>query len=119
MFEVSVSGSFEATHYIDAPAGAPAYKRMHGHSFLVTASMKGLPTAEGWITDLGQFEAALKDVLGGLDHAVLNEIPGLEKPTFENLLVWIAGKLKDAGYPPSRVEIERPILRQRAVYTVE
>src|SRR5262245_59384438 len=119
MFEVSVSGSFEATHYIDAPEGAPDYKRMHGHPFLVTASMTGLPTASGWITDLGRFEAALKQVLAGLDHAVLNEIPGLEKPTFENLLVWIAGQLKVAGYPPSRVEIERPILRQRAVYTLD
>jgi 6-pyruvoyltetrahydropterin/6-carboxytetrahydropterin synthase len=118
MFEVSVSGSFEASHYINADGGADAYRRIHGHSFVVTASVAGHgPGKDGWVLDLGALDAALKDVLAELDHSVLNDIPGLEQPTFENLLIWIDGKLNAKGYAASRIEIERPTVRQRAVYT--
>ena len=118
MFEISVSGSFEAAHFIDAPNTPEIYRRMHGHSFVVSASVAGQsPDASGWILDLGRLETALKAVLAELDHSVLNEIPGLEKPTFENLLLWIEAGLKKYGFVPSRIEIERPTVRQRAVYT--
>jgi 6-pyruvoyltetrahydropterin/6-carboxytetrahydropterin synthase len=117
MFEISASASFEASHYIEAEAGAAHYRRVHGHSFVVTASVaKPQPDAAGWVMDLGALESLLKSILAELDHAVLNDIPGLEKPTFENILLWIEGKMKVAGITPSRLEIERPTLRQRAVY---
>jgi 6-pyruvoyltetrahydropterin/6-carboxytetrahydropterin synthase len=118
MFEVSVSAPFEAAHYIEAKDGSPSYRTIHGHSFLVTASTAAsTPNAEGWVIDLGAFEAALKEVVAGLDHALLNDVPGLGQPTFENLLLWIDRGLRTRGIVPSRLEIERPILRQRAVYT--
>lgn len=118
MFEVSVSAPFDATHYIEAAAGAPGYKRMHGHSFVVTAAVAAdAPGADGWVVDLGKLESTLKSVVGELDHSILNEIPGLEKPTFENILLWIDAKLRAEGIIPSRLEIERPTLKQRAVYT--
>jgi 6-pyruvoyltetrahydropterin/6-carboxytetrahydropterin synthase len=118
MFEISASASFEASHYIEAEAGAQHYKRVHGHSFIVTASVASAkPDSEGWVMDLGALETLLRRILAELDHAVLNDIPGLEKPTFENILLWIESKMKAAGVAPSRLEIERPTLRQRAVYT--
>jgi 6-pyruvoyltetrahydropterin/6-carboxytetrahydropterin synthase len=118
MFEISASASFEASHYIEAEAGAQHYKRVHGHSFIVTASVASAkPDSEGWVMDLGALETLLLRILAELDHAVLNDIPGLEKPTFENILLWIESKMKAAGVAPSRLEIERPTLRQRAVYT--
>lgn len=117
MFEISASASFEASHYIEAETGAAHYRRVHGHSFVVTASVaRDQPDAEGWVMDLGQLEDLLRKILAELDHAVLNDIPGLEKPTFENILLWIEAKMKTAGMSPSRIEIERPTLRQRAVY---
>jgi 6-pyruvoyltetrahydropterin/6-carboxytetrahydropterin synthase len=118
MFEISAAASFEASHYIEAEAGAAHYRRVHGHSFVVTASVaRAEPDSEGWVMDLGALEGLLRTILGELDHAVLNDIPGLEKPTFENILLWIDAKMKAAGVTPSRLEIERPTLRQRAVYT--
>lgn len=118
MFEISTSASFEASHYIEAEAGAAHYRRVHGHSFVVTASVaKARPGQEGWVMDLGQLEDLLRKTLSELDHSILNEIPGLERPTFENILLWIEAKMKAAGVAPSRLEIERPTLRQRAVYT--
>jgi len=118
MFEISASASFEASHYIEAETGAEHYRRVHGHSFVVTASVASArPDSEGWVMDLGALETLLRKILAELDHAVLNDVPGLEKPTFENILLWIESKMRAAGVSPSRLEIERPTLRQRAVYT--
>lgn len=118
MFEISTSASFEASHYIEAEAGAAHYRKVHGHSFVVTASVASQnPDKDGWVMDLGQLESLLRRTLGELDHQVLNDIPGLEKPTFENILLWIEARMKAAGVAPSRLEIERPTLKQRAVYT--
>jgi 6-pyruvoyltetrahydropterin/6-carboxytetrahydropterin synthase len=118
MFEISASASFEASHYIEAEKGAGHYRRVHGHSFVVTACVaRPEPDTDGWVMDLGKLEALLRTILAELDHAVLNDIPGLEKPTFENILLWIEARMKAAGVSPSRLEIERPTLRQRAVYT--
>jgi len=118
MFEISATESFEASHYIEADAGAAHYRRVHGHSFVVTASVASeRPDRDGWVMDLGALETLLKSILGELDHCVLNEVPGLEKPTFEHILLWIETKMKAAGVAPSRLEIERPTLKQRAVYT--
>jgi 6-pyruvoyltetrahydropterin/6-carboxytetrahydropterin synthase len=118
MFEISASASFEASHYIEADTGAAHYRRVHGHSFVVTASVaRDKPDSRGWVMDLGALEDLLRRVLLELDHAVLNDIPGLETPTFENILLWIEAKMKAEGVTPSRLEVERPTLRQRAVYT--
>jgi 6-pyruvoyltetrahydropterin/6-carboxytetrahydropterin synthase len=118
MFEISVTAAFDASHFIEAPAGAPGYRRVHGHSFVVTACVAAAgPDADGWVMDLGKFEALLKEIIAPLDHSILNEIEGLEKPTFENILLWIERQMKARGVSPSRLEIERPTLRQRAVYT--
>jgi ZIP family zinc transporter len=78
MFEISASASFEASHYIEAAAGADHYRRVHGHSFVVTASVaRPAPDAEGWVMDLGTLEGLLRATLAELDHAVLNNIPWL------------------------------------------
>jgi 6-pyruvoyltetrahydropterin/6-carboxytetrahydropterin synthase len=118
MFEISATASFEASHFIEADAGSAHYRRVHGHSFLVTASVAAqAPDKDGWVMDLGALEDLLKRVLSGLDHTVLNDVPGLEKPTFEHILLWIESRMKEAGVFPSRLEIERPTLKQRAIYT--
>lgn len=117
MFEISASASFEASHYIDAPGGAAHYRKVHGHSFVVTVSVAAdRPDRDGWVIDLGRLEDLLKTILADLDHAVLNDVPGLEQPTFEHILLWIEARMKAAGVSPSRLEIERPTLKQRAVY---
>jgi 6-pyruvoyltetrahydropterin/6-carboxytetrahydropterin synthase len=118
MFEISATASFEASHFIEAGPDTPHYRRVHGHSFVVTASVASSePDANGWVMDLGALEDLLRRTLSGLDHTVLNEVPGLEKPTFEHILMWIESRMKEAGVSPSRLEIERPTLKQRAVYT--
>ena len=43
----------------------------------------------GWVIDFAEISAAWEPIGALLDHRYLNEIPGLENPTSENLAVWI------------------------------
>ena len=118
MFSVSQTRSFEAAHYIQKPNTPDHYKMVHGHSFVVTAQCSAGPTlAEGWVVDLGELDRVLQGALAKLDHTILNEVPGLETPTLENILLFIERAMREDGLSPSRLEIARPTLGQMAVWT--
>jgi 6-pyruvoyltetrahydropterin/6-carboxytetrahydropterin synthase len=44
--------------------------------------------------DFGEIKKVCMPVIEELDHRLLNEIPGLENPTSENLAVWIWDRIK-------------------------
>ncbi len=68
--------------------------RLHGHSYAVTLRVRG-PVDEdlGWVVDFADLKAAFEPLLAQLDHNYLNEVPGLENPTSENLAIWIWDRL--------------------------
>ena len=97
---------FEAAHLL--PNVPPGHKcaRLHGHSFQVRLSVSGdavEPT--GWVMDFSDIKASFKPVLEQLDHYYLNDIPGLDNPTSENIARWIWRKLKPGLPQLSQVEI--------------
>ena len=49
---------------------------------------------EGWIQDYAEIATAFEPLYRQLDHHYLNEVPGLENPTSENLARWIWAHLK-------------------------
>lgn len=68
---------------------------MHGHSFKIVLSLMGdIDPAIGWVIDYNDINAAVKPILGLIDHKVLNEVPGLENPTSELLAVWLYERIK-------------------------
>jgi 6-pyruvoyltetrahydropterin/6-carboxytetrahydropterin synthase len=114
-FEISKSAAFDAAHYL--PEGsAGEYRRVHGHSFQVEATLKG-PMQEpvGWVADLGALDAALKALAHELDHSMLNEHAGLESPTLERLCLHFAGRLKPQFAGLKRVCVLRPSNGERCV----
>ena len=87
--------TFEAAHRLPNVPENHKCGRLHGHSFSVEVHIEGPPDREsGWIMDFREIKRLSKDVIDQLDHSYLNEIPGLENPTSENLAVWIWKKLK-------------------------
>lgn len=98
--------TFEAAHRL--PNVPPGHKcsRLHGHSFHVRLTLSGdLDPIYGWLMDFSDIKQSFKPVYERLDHHYLNDIPGLENPTSENLAIWIWNEMKPHLPPLSAVEI--------------
>ena len=87
--------TFEAAHSLPTFPDGHKCRRLHGHSFKIEVVVTGECDAKlGWLMDYADIAAACKPVLERLDHYYLNEIPGLENPTSENIAAWIWNHLK-------------------------
>jgi len=93
--EIFKEFTFESAHRLPfVPEGHKCF-RLHGHSFRVEVHVTGdVDPATGWIMDFGDIKDAFKPLHRQLDHNYLNEIPGLENPTSENLAAWIWDRLR-------------------------
>lgn len=86
---------FEAAHTLPNVPPGHQCARMHGHSYRVEVSVTGTVGGEsGWVMDHAEISSLVKPLIAELDHRYLNDIPGLENPTFELLAVWLWRRLK-------------------------
>lgn len=108
--------NFDAAHTLDHyPQGHPN-TRVHGHSFRARITVEGLPDANGQIVDLERVGILLNAARGQLDHAMLNDIKGLEKPTLENICLWLWGELQQDLPQLCAVEVFRDSLGHSCLY---
>jgi 6-pyruvoyltetrahydropterin/6-carboxytetrahydropterin synthase len=109
--------SFEAAHYLpNLPAGHKCL-RMHGHSFHGELAVRGpIDPHTGWLIDFGELKTVVRPIIERLDHYVLNEVPGLENPTSENLAVWIWRELAPALPILHRVTVEETCTSRCSYY---
>ncbi len=110
VFEITKAATFDAAHSL--AAGPEGYRRLHGHSFEVTATVRGPLQEIGWVADLGALDRALKAAAHELDHGLLNEKPGLESPTLERLCLWFADRLRPDFPGLARITVGRPTIRE-------
>lgn len=89
--------TFEAAHRLPRVGDAHPCHRLHGHSYRVELQLEGdVDPVSGFVVDFFEIEAAFHPLLKQLDHYYLNEVPGLENPTSENIAIWIWTRLKNA-----------------------
>jgi 6-pyruvoyl tetrahydropterin synthase/QueD family protein len=95
MAELFKEFTFEAAHRLPFVPTDHKCHRLHGHSFKVEVHVSGeVDPRTGWIIDFSEIKSAFMPLHAQLDHNYLNEIPGLENPTSENLAVWIWERLE-------------------------
>ncbi len=93
-FRLTKDFTFEAAQTLpNAPEGHKC-RQMHGHSFKVEVTVEGeRDPVTGWFYDHADISKAMRPLLEKLDHGYLNEIPGLENPTIENMCAWFWEKI--------------------------
>lgn len=93
--DIYKSFSVEAAHRLPNVPEGHKCARLHGHSFQIQICCRGeVLDKEGWVMDFADIKKVFKPIYDRLDHHYLNDIPGLENPTSENLAIWIWDQLK-------------------------
>jgi 6-pyruvoyltetrahydropterin/6-carboxytetrahydropterin synthase len=104
--EIFKTFTLESAHRLpNVPAGHKC-ARVHGHSFRVELHVSG-PVDErlGWVMDFADVRRAFEPLYQQLDHHYLNDVPGLDNPTSENLARWIWRELQPRLPQLSRVVV--------------
>ena len=106
--EVFREFTFEAAHRLPNVPDDHKCARLHGHSYRVIVHVSGaIGDRTGWVMDFGDLKTAFRPLEQQLDHYYLNDIPGLENPTSENLARWIWERLT-----PSLPELSAVTVRE-------
>ncbi|MBX3477867.1 MAG: 6-pyruvoyl tetrahydropterin synthase family protein [Brevundimonas sp.] len=119
-FEITKAATFDAAHHFPNEPEGSIYRRLHGHSFMVEATVRSetLDADHGWVADLGALDRALKAAAEELDHGLLNDKPGLELPSLEKLCLWFVGRLQPEWPGLCRVTVGRPTINERCTLTL-
>lgn len=97
MFEIGVSGEFEAAHSLSREFGPAA--RLHGHTYKVEVRAEAREIdPSGTFLDIGRLQAELRSVLEPLHYRNLNEVAelGSTNTTAEAVARYIFRKLAPA-----------------------
>ena len=110
MYELFAERSFSAAHHLKNYAGNCS--RWHGHNWTVrVVVVTDMLNEIGLGMDLRDIKRALEETLEPMDHAVLNDVAGLEgrNPTCEHLAEYfyhtLGAKLNTERARVSRVDV--------------
>ena len=107
--EIFKTFTLECAHRLPNVAAGHKCARVHGHSFRVEVHVAGpVDPTLGWVMDFADLKRAFEPLFERLDHRYLNEVPGLENPTSENLARWIWRELAPLLPKLARVVVHEP-----------
>ncbi|MGC9270775.1 6-pyruvoyl trahydropterin synthase family protein [Acidiphilium sp.] len=89
MFEITKDFRFEAAHTLNRSIETAASRRIHGHSYRATVTLRGETSAAGMVMDFGVLGEHLARLRTALDHRFLDDVAGLGPATLENLARFI------------------------------
>ena len=107
---LTVTKKFEFSYSHNLPDYDGDCKNLHGHNsnVEVTFSSHGkIPVSYGgMVIDFKDISKQVKPIIMQLDHKHLNDIPGLEIPTAENITLWLVMKIQsETSLGPGLVKV--------------
>jgi 6-pyruvoyltetrahydropterin/6-carboxytetrahydropterin synthase len=95
--ELSATKRFEFSYAHFLPGYQGACAQMHGHNAILEVTVTGQdPTYKSMVMDFSTLKHLVNEhVMDRMDHQLLNNIQGLERPTAENMAWMIWGLLED------------------------
>jgi 6-pyruvoyltetrahydropterin/6-carboxytetrahydropterin synthase len=88
--ELTKEYRFEAAHRLPRVPAGHKCQRLHGHSYKVELVVGGpVDPDTGWLIDFGVMDDAWGEMHARLDHQNLNDVPGLENSTCENIAIYL------------------------------
>jgi 6-pyruvoyltetrahydropterin/6-carboxytetrahydropterin synthase len=115
--EISKTFSIEAAHRLPHVPEGHKCARLHGHSFRITLHVRGpLDPKLGWIVDFAELTRAFEPLHALLDHRYLNEVPGLDNPTSENLARFVLERIRLPAGEVCAVSVAETCSSQCTVY---
>ena len=116
--ELAYRFGFDAAHRFEHFPAGHANHGVHGHSFQAEVFVRGAPDPRtGFVMDFGELEKACGAVRAQLDHKMLNQVEGLEKPSLEQLCAWIWRRLAPQLPGLARVTVRRDSAGQSCSFT--
>ena len=104
--EIFKTFTLESAHRLPGVPEGHKCARVHGHSFRVELHVSGpVDPHLGWVMDFAEIKQAFEPLFQRLDHRYLNDVPGLDNPTSEQLARYIWQELKPALPLLSRVVV--------------
>jgi 6-pyruvoyltetrahydropterin/6-carboxytetrahydropterin synthase len=95
MVELTKEYRFEAAHRLPRVPDGHKCARIHGHSYKVEIEARGtVDPVSGWLVDYAVLDDAWMVLHARFDHRCLNDVPGLENSTSENLAIYIWDQLR-------------------------
>ncbi len=93
--KISQAFRFEAAHRLPNVPETHRCYRLHGHTYRVEIQLNGaVDPRTGFVADVLELDSSIGKLLDLLDHQYLNEVPGLENPTSENIAIWLWDRIK-------------------------
>lgn len=107
-YEITQRFFFDAAHTLERKIETESSRRIHGHTYQAEVTVSGVPdSVSGMVMDLGVLRGLTLELREQLDHHFLDEVPGLGKPTLENLCQFIAKEMAARGVKLSQVRVWR------------
>jgi 6-pyruvoyltetrahydropterin/6-carboxytetrahydropterin synthase len=107
MYYLTIEDSFASAHQLRGYKGK--CENLHGHNWKVILTVKGdILDDTGLLIDFHILKKRLKEVLEGVDHRNINEVPPFDEinPSSENLARYIYNKMEENLSDEGRVSMD-------------